>query len=74
MSPAICREKTASDRAETCFVAPGSLISRLRPVFDLSVTSSGVSPCALSLPVTADSLGASIVPLTTTPPRGSTAR
>ncbi len=74
MRPAIWRENTASVRAETVLVAPGSLMSRLSPVLDLSVTSRGVSPCALSLPVTADSLAASIVPFTTDPPRGSTAR
>ena len=49
MSPAICRAKTASDFAETCRSQPGSLISRLSPVFDLSVDLERRQPLRLEL-------------------------
>ncbi len=62
------RLEIASDLRSTPFSKPDRLISMLRPLPTLpSSTESGDRPMLCSLPSTADSLGASSLPLTTLP-------
>ncbi len=49
MSPAICREKTASDRALTCFVPPGQLDVAVQPRLGLERHLEGREPLRLQL-------------------------